>query len=348
MSRYDADLSHFDSVSSHRSPVSEESWRAGLSTAVELLTFLEKEISEVRVLLERLVLDPPASICSSDAGPPSVDAPTILPDPTRGNFRTPLSLCYFGQFEAYCGGHRLIQRRVGKGRAILQYLAFKAPQRVPCDVLIQVLWPGATPHVAKNRLRVAMHHLRHAFASSGTGLESEDFVLFQDGSYLINPRFEVWTDVDAFERNWRSGLQFELAGKPDDAVPFYREAEALYRGDFLEEDLLEDWTLAQREELKDIYLTILERLSCHWAREGNTDGAIQGWKKILAKDPWREDIYRKLIAQLAASGQRANALHWYEQCVLALREHLDVEPEAETLTLYRNIRGGAAASVAAS
>ena len=57
--------------------------------------------------------------------------------------------------------------------------------------------------------------------------------------------------------------------------------------------------MLRREQLKDTYLTLLEHLSRCWPKTGHADQAIEGWKKILTKDPWREDAYRHLMVALA-------------------------------------------------
>ncbi len=248
-----------------------------------------------------------------------------------------LRLFCFGAFEVYLDTHRLSQRRTGKGPAILKYLAARPRHPVQRDVLLEALWPNTEPQVANNRLKAAIHHLRQTF-----GERPYDYVIFRDGCYLLNPDLRVWTDIEAFESHWRQGRRLERAGQMEAAVPFYVEAEALYRGDYLTEDPFAEWTLMRREELKDIYLTIVDKLSRYWYRTGEREKAGEGWKKILGRDPWREDAYRQLMVCLAGSGQRGQALRWYEVCVQALQEQLGIEPEPETTALADRLRAGLA------
>jgi DNA-binding SARP family transcriptional activator len=147
-------------------------------------------------------------------------------------------------------------------------------------------------------------------------------------------------DVEAFEHAWRAGVHLERAGQLAAAIPFYTQAEALYLGDFLEQDQPEEWTLVRREHLKDTYLTILDKLSRHSWQTGHIEAAIEGWRKLLAKDPWREDAYRHLMACLAATGNRGLSLRWYGVCVQVLKDQLGIEPEPETMELFARIRAG--------
>ncbi len=275
-------------------------------------------------------------VALSQARPASPSTPILPQDEPQ------LRVFCFGQFEVYRHGESISQRRTGKGRAILKFLATRPRQPVPRDLLLELLWPQTQPQIANNRLKVAMHQLRQAFVAPDCAMNCEECVVYNDDCYLFNPNVGVWIDVEAFESYWRMGVQMERAGRMAEAVPFYLEAETLYRGDFLEEDLYEEWTLIQRAELKDTYLTILDKLSRHWLQTGHLDEAVEGWKKIIAKDPWREDIYRQLMACFASQGQRGLALRWYQLCVDTLQQQLGLQPDPETLTLCERIRSGGA------
>lgn len=321
------------------------STESALRIVAQALASIEEKINDDSVLVRQLANDIlresgrlgqcRQSLLSHVRGPSN---PPVLA--MTKSTRVDLSVYSLGPFEVYRGDETIPLRRTASGSAILKFLALKPRQPVPRDLLLEALWPGAEPTVAKNRLRVAMHRLRQAFVNPESNSTAEDYVIFRDGCYQLNPETEIWTDIEAFEDNWRAGLRLERAGYLDQASLRYAEAEALYRGDLLEEDLFEEWTLLRREVLKDTYLTILHKLSHYWLQVGNLDDAIENWKKILAKDPWREDIYRRLMASNAQRGQRGLALRWYEVCKLALRTQLNVAPEQQTLALHQRILEG--------
>jgi DNA-binding SARP family transcriptional activator len=248
-----------------------------------------------------------------------------------------LKIYCFGRFEVYDGDQSVVLQRAGKGNLILKFLTISRSP-VLRDVLLETMWPESDPQVANNRLKVAIHHLRKSFAQSLANSTDAEIVSFRDGVYMLNPELEIWTDVHEFETLWQSGRQLERAGRLDEAADCYLRAEALYRGDLLEQDVFEEWTLVQRESFKDIYLTLLDKLAEHYMRTHETERAIEKWKKIIEKDACREDAYRHLISCYADRGQRALALRWYEACVTALREQLGVEPEPETVALYKQLR----------
>ncbi len=320
----------------------EEPIQASLQIATETLTLLERDAQHTQALIRQL-----ASHLQQQSEALANCRQTIrnllLAKPTTSvtscDGPTLIRIQCFGPFRIYRNEEPLVLR-AGKASAILKFLALRAHQPVPREVLLEALWPEADPGVANNRLKVAMHHLRQTFVSKGCSSRCEGCVVFRDGCYLFNPQIRVSTDVEAFEQAWQSGVQLERAGRLMEAIPFYLQAEALYRGDLLEEDLYEEWTLLRREELKDSFLTVLDKLSRYWLQIGNLDDAVEGWKKILTRDPWREDVYRRIMACSAFRGQRGLALRWYEMCTQALQSQLNIQPEPETVALQQRILAG--------
>lgn len=327
-----------------------ESTPDALSSVDESIRIIEKEISEKQGLIDSLAARLSEQAHNLTRLRQIAQALRSSQGDTR--WRTPneeslnqLRVRCFGPFRVERGEAEVSLARLGKASMILKYLATMR-QPVQRDVLMEILWPETAPQTANNRLKVAMHHLRQAFAPTDTAPDCRDCILFGSGCYFLNPDFEIQVDMEMFERSWQTGLQLERAGRLADAIPFYLQAEALYGGDFLEEDRLEEWTLVRREALKDTFLTILDKLSRYWFKTNHPQRAIEGWKKILHYDPSREDTYRQLMICLASCGQRAVAMRWYEVCARVLRQQLDLEPEPETRSIYETIRTGKPLNIA--
>jgi len=331
-----------------RAALPEEALGALLRSTADRLASLTEQVQNAATLLQHLS----AQLDAYCGDPGRITRIAPCPPPAPGpNGHGPaaaeqprLRILCLGPFEAYWGEEPIFQLRTGKGRAILKYLAARPRQPVLRDVLLEALWPETDPDVANNRLKVALHHLRQVCTAAAAGPDWGDCVVFRDGGYMLNPRVRVWTDLEAFEAAWRAGTRLERASQPAQAVPHFADAVALYRGDYLEEDPFEEWTLLRREELKDRYLTMLGKLSHHWLQAGELEQAIEGWTRILGKDPCREHAYRQLMLCCAKRGQRALALRWYDLCAQFLRDQLHVEPEPATVALYRSLRAGEAAA----
>jgi LuxR family transcriptional regulator, maltose regulon positive regulatory protein len=65
------------------------------------------------------------------------------------------------------------------------------------------------------------------------------------------PTIRVVTDVDEFDRYYERGRRLEREGRTKEAATEYDSALELYRGDYLIEDLYEDWTMVERERLSN-------------------------------------------------------------------------------------------------
>ena len=307
-----------------------------LKQIADQLAQIESKLNALSALSNQMEMyAPPATINSLTQPQPAALVKTNV-EPAAGKGKR-LRLYCFGRFEAYDGDQPIQLQRAGKGSLILKFLSI-ARQPVLRDVLLETMWPESDPQVANNRLKVAIHHLRKSFARSLSDGEGMEIVSFRDGVYSLNPDLDIWTDVREFETLYQTARQLERAGRLEEAAELYLRAEALYRGDLLEQDIFEDWTLVPREALKDMYLTLLDKLAAYFMRTDETERAIEKWKKIIAHDAGREDAYRHLMQCYAERGQRALAMRWYDACVGALREQLGVEPDAETQALYQRLR----------
>jgi len=117
----------------------------------------------------------------------------------------------------------------------------------------------------------------------------------------------------------------------------YDAAEQLYQGDFLADDVYEDWPRAQRERLRTTYLELANQLSEYQLQQGAYAPASALCRKLLTFDNCFEEAHRRLMRIYLAQGQRHLAIRQYQTCVQALTEELDVPPSAETVALYEQI-----------
>jgi DNA-binding SARP family transcriptional activator len=241
----------------------------------------------------------------------------------------------FGSFGLTYGGVELESVLPGQAATILKYVLSQGRRHIPKDTLLELLWPEAEPDIASRRLRVVIHTLRRYLAVLGPG--GENLLLTLDNGYLLNPRLEVWTDVDEFERRRASGWRMHRTGLLEDAYQEFEQAEALYRGDFAEDEPYAEWTFLRRESLRDAYMSVLSMLAQISLEWEDYTGAIIWAQKLLAQDNCNEDAYRLLIASHVGLGQHNRAAHWYGQCVRTLGGELGIQPSTRTRALLEKI-----------
>ena len=239
-----------------------------------------------------------------------------------------------GRFEVNSEWKQVERWQSVKAKSTFQYLMTRPREPIIKDVLMETLWPGCDPQSASNNLKAAIHGIRQTLSHLFDNRESFPYVHFLQGSYLMNPEVELWVDVEKFEQHWIRGRQLERGGDLPKAIKEYELAEALYRGDYLEDEPYEEWTLLRREALKDNYLTILGKLADHTLETIDYESCIIYCQKILSKDPCREDAYQRLMRCYSRLGQRNRALRWYEICRRTIQTELDTTPDHETTTLH--------------
>lgn len=222
-----------------------------------------------------------------------------------------------------------------KGKEIFAYLAINHTRKVHREIFMDTFWPASTPDSARNSLNVAIHNIRHCLHQLDP---SHEYILYDEECYFFNPEIELWLDIEEFQHYWRLAQNAEREKQTLLAVEHYELAAALYQGDFMDDEPYESWPTQQRENLKEIYLVILDRLSDHFALDGHPDLAIDLSEKILEKDLCREDVYRRLMKCHYRLGHRDKAIKTFQKCTEALKSELEVEPTSATYKLYQQIR----------
>lgn len=245
-----------------------------------------------------------------------------------------LQVHLLGPFRVSLNGQPIESWPSARGRALLKYLLTYRERPLPRDVLMEKFWPEATPESARNSLNVAMHGLRQALRAAG----EQPVVIFQNGSYQLSPDLQVWIDVEEFRRRVQAGRRHEDAGSNAAAAAEYEQAAALYGGDFMADDLADDWPVLPRERLRVAYLDTLERLSTISFEGGQFVMCISLCQQLLAHDACREDTHCRLMRCYSRQGQHHLALRQYQLCAEALRGELDVEPAPATTQLYERIK----------
>ena len=262
----------------------------------------------------------------------------LAPDQSRpaAELSVPLSITahLLGTFSFSVNDTTVQSWPTGKGRAVFKYMLAHHDQPIPRDVLMDVFWPQAGPGAARNCLNAALHGLRQVLKT----VTDRPVVLFEEGAYCISPEFQIWTDMDEFDRHIQVGRRYEAMDQLAHTIVEYEAAVELYKGDFLAGDLYEEWPVLVRERLRVTYLDTLDRLSRFYFSRHQYTACEATCQQILARDNCREDAHCLLMRCYSRQEQENLALRQYQSCVEALRSELDVGPASATAQLYERIR----------
>jgi DNA-binding SARP family transcriptional activator len=228
--------------------------------------------------------------------------------------------------------------RNARALAILKYLlAHRGGRPVSQDCLMGWLWPESDPKRARWSLNSTIYALRKLLGSCLTSLPTSETVLFEGGGYQLSPCVLLSVDTDEFDSRYEEGLQLEKAGRVKEAVAEYEKAADLYRGDYLIEDLYEEWTAIERERLGEVYVDLSRRLALHYMEGGRLREGVRTCYRVLEKDRSDEYAHRLLMDCFVRLGQRGRALRQYGLCEQALRDDYDMPPSPGTQALYASI-----------
>jgi DNA-binding SARP family transcriptional activator len=253
--------------------------------------------------------------------------------PAGHGARPALRARFFGHFELLCDGETVHLGRNGKALAILKYLLANRQRPVSQDHLMGWLWPESNLKKARWSLNSAVHGLRKLLGGCPSSSDVT-YVVLEEGYYRLSSTVGVATDVDGFDSHYEEGRRLERAGRAEEAAAEYEEAVGLYRGDYLVEDLYEDWTMVERERLANAYVDMLDRLAVHYMEIGQLGESVRACYRVLEKDRCHEDSHRLLMRCYARLGQRGRALRQYRLCERILSQEYGTAPSPETRTLY--------------
>jgi DNA-binding SARP family transcriptional activator len=153
----------------------------------------------------------------------------------------------------------------------------------------------------------------------------------------LNGQLGVWCDVEVFEAHIRAGRAAIRDGRIGDAIDELRAAERRYDGDYLEDTPYEDWAVAERVRLRELYLAGANQLADLYLDEGDTDAALDATNRVLAREPSDERANRRAMQCYAISGQRNLLVRQYLTCTESIEQACGLEPTAETAALYGSL-----------
>jgi len=222
-----------------------------------------------------------------------------------------------------------------KARDLLKLLISRRGRPTPREVLIETIWPEEDPVRCANRLSVALSKVR-AVLDPGHRYAPDHFVPTDKHIVgLTNLRVDVVEFLAA-----ASGIAGRNVRREE-----LRAVEACYTGDFLEEDLYEDWTVSLREQARAAYLVVARALARAAGEAGDDEEAVRCHLRVLERDPYDEEAHLGRTVVLAAAGRHGQARACYRSYVARMAE-LDIEPapfpdvkpihrRGETVTAWR-------------
>jgi DNA-binding SARP family transcriptional activator len=244
----------------------------------------------------------------------------------------PYSFALLGRFEARSAAGDWPQMESRRLQQIVAYLLLFADRPHHRDVLSATLWTESDPKRSRKNLRQSIWQLQKLPGRAG---RSTPLLLTEKDWVQVNPA-AVWLDAAQLVRAYDRIRTVAPEQISEAEARGLMNAADLYRGNLLD-GWDEDWCVHERERLRAVYISLLEKL-VGWCEASNRlDAGLAYGHTLLQHDRAHERAHWRVMRLHQLSGNRTGALRQFEKCRTALDEELGVEPGHLTRSLYEEI-----------
>jgi ATP/maltotriose-dependent transcriptional regulator MalT/two-component SAPR family response regulator len=243
-----------------------------------------------------------------------------------------------GDFQVW-RGLKEIQRREWqrqKARDLILLLVTYRGHLLERDQIVDMLWPGRAPPAGERDFKAAYNQMCQVL-EPGRKRNAPSAYILRDGScYGLRPEADLWIDADEFLALIAAGDK-QYPQNQDEALSAYRQALALYQGEYFSAHPYAEWCSEERERLLTAYLQIAERVAKISLDQEQWEPTIQACRLILARDDCWESAYRMMMIAHARLGNSPQVVRTYQRCAARLQNELGLEPSTTTTDLYQKL-----------
>ena len=242
-----------------------------------------------------------------------------------------LTIYTLGRFAVYLGDTLIADWQRQKAKKLFKLLLLVPEHRLHKEQALEYLWPDKAVETAANNLNRTLFILRRVLQPELESAAQSFYLWFKDDFLVLNSGAVAWMDADAFEK------MIQLGRQQGHSLDYYNMALELYKGEFLPEDLYEEWTQQRRHFLRKQYVELLKQVATLYIQQTAHQKAIATLNTLLHIEPTDEGAQRDLMRLYSLVGERHGAIRLYQQSSRILREELGVEPSYETTALYQAV-----------
>ena len=215
---------------------------------------------------------------------------------------------------------------------LLAFLIYCRSRTILPSELTDLLWDEGDERVnPQGALKTTLHRLRSLLAPLKEAAGC-DLIVRQNGTYGWNPQLLVDFDVEQFDRFCREGRQCQ---HPEEKLDCFLQAIELYRGDFLPKLSMESWVVPIAAYFHNQYVATVQETLTLLETARRFGDAVQLCRDALRIEPYSEDLYRHLMKNLIATGQRDAAAAAYQDLSRLLLSNFGIMPPEDITALYR-------------
>ncbi len=202
-----------------------------------------------------------------------------------------------------------------KARDILKILAARGASGIRRDELADLLWPDDDDPGSK--LSVALSHLKRVLDPDKQ---------YDPNHFIVADRASIRLDIDntsvdvvEFRDAAAESLAAHTARDPG-AIEMLEAAAAMHTGDFLADDLYEDWAAEARDEVEALGSDVVRGLAFALAKTSDPQRSVAWFARLLTYDPHDEPTYEALIWVLSQARRHGEARRYHRMYEMRMRE----------------------------
>jgi DNA-binding SARP family transcriptional activator len=210
-------------------------------------------------------------------------------------------------------------------QSVLAYLVLNAGTAQRREKLAGMFWPDTTESNARSNLRHALWRIRKSLGKP----HGNTYLLADNISIAFNTDTDYWVDADILAQN--GGIEHSI----DKLLTEVKE----YGGELLP-GFYEDWVVLERERLRALYETKIQKLLDLLVNAGRWGEILEWSERWIAQGQAPEPAFRALMLAYHGLGDTASSAATYQRCREALQSYLGVEPSNQTQEIYVAVSAG--------
>lgn len=240
----------------------------------------------------------------------------------------PLKVQSLGSLQAQVAGTVLTDKawKTQFIKWMFAHLAYEWGRPVGIELLLEELWPEASPDKARNNFNYSLSTLRQVLRSClPENLRSTEVVMRSSSTLQLNPDLLDEHDVVLLQRALSAAAAARYGWEQH-----AEKAVLAYAGPFLAECYL-DWASSVRQSLELQTMEMARHLLEVWAGQEKWEPSVPLATHLLKVDPLSQWPCLRLMQALRHCQRPSEALKVFEQCRKHWHKELGLEPEVELL-----------------
>jgi len=239
-----------------------------------------------------------------------------------------------GEFKLSFGDKTVTDKssRSKKVWLLLEYLILFRNKDVGQEELIDIFWPNNESDNPGNALKTLLFRVRSTL--NDNGLPGHELIMFNHGSYTINPKYTIQVDCEKFDSYLDKA---RMESNTEIRADLLLSAAALYKGDFLPKSSSEHWALPVSTYYRSRYIAAVHELISLFGESENYEKIISICQKAINIDPYDESLHYSLIKALVHTGSQQKAMEHYIYVKDLFFTQFGINLSPETVSLYKEV-----------